>query len=64
MLVGVRHAVRAPPTTAYAIALGLFWLLLAAGLWTAVGLVAGLPLDAMTWLAVGFISFPSDESDV
>lgn len=62
MLVGVRHALRARPAAAYGITLGLFWLLLAAGLWTAVGLVAGLPLDAMTWLAVGFVSLPADES--
>jgi hypothetical protein len=28
---------------------------LALGLWTALGLVAGVPLDAMTWLALGAI---------
>lgn len=33
--------------------LGLLWLLLAAGLWTAQGLVAGIPLAALTWLALG-----------
>jgi O-antigen ligase len=34
-----------------AIALG--WLLVAAAIWTARGILAGLPLDALTWLAVG-----------
>jgi O-antigen ligase len=29
------------------------WLLLVAWLWTAQGFVAGIPLDALTWLAVG-----------
>ena len=31
----------------------LLWLLVASGLWTAQGLVAGIPLDALTWLALG-----------
>jgi len=53
--VGVRAALRAPPATAYLVTLGLFWLLLALGLWAALGLVAGVPLDALTWLALGFV---------
>jgi len=56
LVTGIRHALRARPEAAYGATLGLFWLLLAAGLWSAVGLVAGLPLDAMTWLAFGFVS--------
>jgi len=53
--VGVRAALRAPPATAYLVTLGLFWLLLALGLWAALGLVAGVPLDALTWLALGLV---------
>lgn len=34
-------------------ALGLAWLLVAAGVWAGLGLVAGIPLAALTWLAVG-----------
>jgi O-antigen ligase len=34
---------------------GLLWLLVAAGVWNGLGLVAGIPLDALTWLAVGMI---------
>ncbi len=53
LAVAVRTALRGPPRAAFVATLGLFWLVLALGLWTAVGLVAGLPLDALTWLAFG-----------
>jgi len=33
--------------------IGLLWTLAVAGLWIAQGIVAGLPLDALTWLAFG-----------
>lgn len=48
-----RAALRGPPSRALSGTLGLFWLLLVMGLWTAEGLVAGIPLDAVTWLAFG-----------
>ena len=32
---------------------GLLWTLAVGGLWIAQGIVAGLPLDALTWLAFG-----------
>jgi O-antigen ligase len=32
---------------------GLAWLGVAAGVWAALGIVAGIPLDALTWLALG-----------
>jgi O-antigen ligase len=35
---------------------GLCWLLVAAGVWTGIGLVPGLPLDALTWLAFGLVA--------
>jgi hypothetical protein len=35
--------------------IGLVWLLLCVGLWGAQGLVAGVPLAALTWFAVGFL---------
>jgi hypothetical protein len=37
---------RSPPV-------GLLWLLVAVGLWGAQGLVTGIPLAALTWLALG-----------
>jgi len=52
-VLALRTAMRAPPAVAFAATLGLSWLLLAAGLWTALGLVAGIPLAAATWLAFG-----------
>lgn len=36
--------------------LGLLWLLFAAGLWTAQGLVTGIPLAALTWIAFGLVA--------
>jgi len=33
--------------------LGVAWLLVAAGIWNGLGLFAGIPLDALTWLAFG-----------
>jgi hypothetical protein len=48
-----RAVVRGPPETVLPGALAGAWLLLAMGTWTAVGLVAGVPLDALTWIALG-----------
>lgn len=35
---------------------GLGWLCVAAGVWTGIGLVAGLPLGALTWIAFGLVT--------
>jgi len=51
---GVRAARRARPLALPSI-LGLLWLLVVAGVWNGLGLVAGIPLDALTWFAVGLI---------
>jgi hypothetical protein len=53
---GVRAALRAPPSVAWIPVLGVAWLGLALGLWLAFGLVAGVPLDALGWLAIGTIA--------
>lgn len=50
-VVGLLHGLRAPPTES---AIGLAaaaMLLVLAGIWTAQGLVAGLPADSLTWIA-------------
>jgi len=53
LYVAARPALRGPPETAtLALAAGL-WLLVAMGVWTALGLVAGIPLDGLTWVALG-----------
>jgi O-Antigen ligase len=56
LLAGVRGALHSEPLPAFAATVGLFWLVLALGLWTAQGLIAGLPLDALTWLAFGLVA--------
>jgi O-antigen ligase len=53
LFLATRAALRAPPATAIPGALAGAWLVLAMGTWTAVGLVAGVPLDALTWIALG-----------
>ncbi len=35
---------------------GLAWLLVAAGVWAGIGLVPGIPLDALTWLALALVT--------
>jgi len=35
---------------------GLGWLCVVAGVWTGIGLVAGLPLEALTWIAFGLVA--------
>jgi len=51
--VALRRAVREPPDIAFAVTLAAFWIVLSLGLWSAEGLVAGIPLDALTWLGFG-----------
>jgi O-antigen ligase len=48
-----RLALRAPPVEAGPALVAGVWLLVAMGIWSAVGLVAGIPLDALFWLALG-----------
>ena len=35
---------------------GLGWLCVVAGVWTGIGLIAGLPLEALTWIALGLVT--------
>jgi hypothetical protein len=53
---GFRAADRAPPGSWLPLLAGPLWLLVAAGVWNGLGLVAGIPLDALTWLAVGLVA--------
>jgi len=48
-----RRALRGPPELAGPAVVAGVWLLCAMGIWSAVGLVAGIPLDALTWLGLG-----------
>jgi hypothetical protein len=53
LVIGMRAAVRGPPELALTATVGVFWIVTLLGFWLAQGLVAGIPLDAMTWLAFG-----------
>jgi hypothetical protein len=50
LAVACRAALRAPPAVGLIAAL---WLVVAGAVWTALGLVAGIPLDALVWLSAG-----------
>ena len=56
IVLGVKIALRAPPTSAGIAGIGAAWLLLTLGLWIPQNLVAGLPLDALIWLAIGLVA--------
>jgi O-antigen ligase len=49
----VRALWRGPPWAVLPGVLSGAWVVLVMGTWTAVGLVAGVPLDALTWIALG-----------
>jgi hypothetical protein len=48
-------ALRGPPGDAFAAVLGVVWLVLSLGFWTAQGIIAGIPLDAVMWLGFGAV---------
>jgi O-antigen ligase len=56
LVLGLRAALRAPPELALVALVGVGWMLVAAGVWNGLGLVAGIPLDAVTWLSFGLIA--------
>jgi O-antigen ligase len=53
LVTAARAAARAPPAGALAAAVPILWLLVAMGVWLGLGLVAGIPLAGLTWLALG-----------
>jgi len=50
---GLLTALRAPPRYVFFGLVAAGWILVAAGTWNAVGIVAGIPLQAVTWLGFG-----------
>jgi O-Antigen ligase len=56
LVLGLRAALRAPLETAGFAVLGVFMLLVALGVFTALGFVAELPTDLVLWLAIGTIA--------
>jgi hypothetical protein len=52
---GVTAGIRGIRSSSVAL-VGLGWLCVVAGVWTGIGLVAGLPLEALTWIAFGLVT--------
>ena len=55
LVAGVRWALRAPPAGAALALVPVLWLLMAIGIWNGLGIVAGIPLVAITWLSLGLV---------
>jgi hypothetical protein len=53
--VAVRSALRGARGSPVPV-VGLAWLLVAVGVWAGIGLVPGIPLDALTWLALALVT--------
>jgi O-antigen ligase len=60
LAVGLRWALRAPPAGAALALVPVLWLLMAVGIWNGLGIVAGIPLVAMTWLSLGLVAVRLD----
>ena len=54
LFVAARAALRSPPAVAVTALVSMMWLVLVMGVLSALGLVAGIPSDALLWLALGF----------
>jgi O-antigen ligase len=54
LAVTARAVLRAPPAVAVTALVALVWLILVMGVLSALGLVAGIPTDALLWLSLGF----------
>jgi hypothetical protein len=50
---GLLTALRAPPRYVFLALVAAGWIFVAAGTWNAIGIVAGVPLQAVTWLGLG-----------
>ena len=49
LLLGARQAFE----SSFSGLIAICWILVAAGTWNALGIVAGIPLDALTWIGLG-----------
>lgn len=55
-VVGIRRALRAPPEAAVVALAGALGVLVVVAMWNGYGFVAGIPVDAATWLAIGTVA--------
>ena len=60
-VIGGLYALRASPRAALVGAVALGWILVAAGAWTGLGIVAGIPLQAITWFGFGLAAVAAGE---
>lgn len=44
--------------------IGLLWTTVVAGIWAALGIVAGIPLDALTWVGLGLVAIAGAAQDL
>jgi O-antigen ligase len=61
LVLAARRAWRGPPEVAVLAAL---WLLVCIGVWNALGTIAGIPTDALTWLALGLAAAAAARRDL
>jgi len=52
-ILGLRRALTAPRAAVFLGLVAAGWILVAAGTWNALGIVAGIPLEAVTWFGLG-----------
>ena len=62
LVLAVRTVRRARPESAGPALVALAALLTLMGIWTALGVVAGIPTDAATWLVLGIAALPAAEA--
>ena len=55
-----RVALRGPPEVGL---LAVLWLLVCIGVWNALGIIAGIPMDALTWVSLGMAAAATQVSD-
>ena len=53
LLTGLATSLRVPRSARFAGLVATGWILVAGGTWNAIGIVAGIPTDAVTWLGLG-----------
>jgi hypothetical protein len=58
--VALARLVRTPLAVRFVALVAGGWLLVAIGGWTGLGIVAGIPLQAVTWLAIGLAAVARD----
>jgi hypothetical protein len=64
LVVTGRAALRSPPGVAVVALVSIVWVVLVMGVLSALGLVAGIPSDALLWLSIGFCVLAAGRKDL